>query len=707
MKEKVKLTIGMIVKDEELYLEQCLESLRPLMEQVSSELLIADTGSKDQTIEIAKRYTADVFYYKWKDDFAEARNYVLSQASGEWFMQIDADECFDTTESIAEFFNSGEYEKYNDACILIKNYNYDLGEESRESFASRLFRIRPGRTYQGAVHEVVSKIGPIKYLHGFLHHYGYIRKRSSNEQIRNKSIRNLPILLKEIEKNPDDFRLMFHAAQEYVSAEQADEAEELLKRIIQLDSEDINYEYYVTKSYRMLCKLYSVKKQYKQAMETAEEYFDKDYDVNISSLEIATTTADILFNMGDYEKTIIYLNKVLKVIGYLESRVRKGETEYAEGLDVYGPKYQDNLLCQYTLVLQKCKRYREALDKLMEVKGALGLLTVNMILKLWITELEELECYQEAADYYRIMKEGTSGQAAIVKGLIMGLWEINPDIAVRTAELLVMDKTDEFTHVQNLLCKNYYGEVLLPDDMKKVIEELPTETYFEKLIFLAMSNDIEIDCFLEKCTLNQVKEFAHEVYQKNYAVRQGLLKGKFQKEEYKSLKEVLFYAKLREQFTADTRISMKQLSKVFEQYVDEMTFYVESLYRPEMLEEKERGNLPDEYCFVLYAYEALQFRQTGDLGSYVSSLKLAVNACPAKSEIVKRLIEEVEQDIKKQEEADREFKAYGEQVKAIIRDMIKNRNYEAAKQALLAYESVNPSDKDTLELREILGIYPS
>lgn len=53
----VKLSIAMMVKNEEKYLDQCLSSLKPIMEEIESELIIVDTGSEDRTVDIAKRYT--------------------------------------------------------------------------------------------------------------------------------------------------------------------------------------------------------------------------------------------------------------------------------------------------------------------------------------------------------------------------------------------------------------------------------------------------------------------------------------------------------------------------------------------------------------------------------------------------------------------------------------------------------------------------
>jgi len=84
----VKLSACMIVKNEEAMLEHCLRSLEGV-----DEIIICDTGSTDKTIEIAKRYTSQVFSdFVWCDDFAAARNHAIGKATGDWILTIDADE---------------------------------------------------------------------------------------------------------------------------------------------------------------------------------------------------------------------------------------------------------------------------------------------------------------------------------------------------------------------------------------------------------------------------------------------------------------------------------------------------------------------------------------------------------------------------------------------------------------------------------------
>ncbi len=82
------LSVCMIVRDEEKVLSRCLKSV----EGIADELIVVDTGSKDNTITIAKDFDARVFHFEWCDDFAAARNESLKHATGDWILQIDADE---------------------------------------------------------------------------------------------------------------------------------------------------------------------------------------------------------------------------------------------------------------------------------------------------------------------------------------------------------------------------------------------------------------------------------------------------------------------------------------------------------------------------------------------------------------------------------------------------------------------------------------
>ncbi|MDC0804956.1 glycosyltransferase, partial [Clostridium paraputrificum] len=86
------LSIVMMVKNEERYLEKTLKSLDGIRKLIDAELVILDTGSTDSTIEIANKFTSNVYFEKWNYDFSDMRNKSISYAKGEWVLILDADE---------------------------------------------------------------------------------------------------------------------------------------------------------------------------------------------------------------------------------------------------------------------------------------------------------------------------------------------------------------------------------------------------------------------------------------------------------------------------------------------------------------------------------------------------------------------------------------------------------------------------------------
>ncbi len=102
----------MIVKDEEDYIEKCINSVKSIVD----EIIIVDTGSNDKTKEIAKKFTDKVYGFKWNDDFSAARNFSISKATKDWILVLDADETISSKdlETIKELANNNS--KNNDEC---------------------------------------------------------------------------------------------------------------------------------------------------------------------------------------------------------------------------------------------------------------------------------------------------------------------------------------------------------------------------------------------------------------------------------------------------------------------------------------------------------------------------------------------------------------------------------------------------------------
>ena len=87
----VKVSLCMIVKNEEKVLGRCLSCLADLMD----EIIIVDTGSTDGTKNIAAEYTDKIYDFRWIDDFSAARNFAFSKATGDYIYSADADEILD------------------------------------------------------------------------------------------------------------------------------------------------------------------------------------------------------------------------------------------------------------------------------------------------------------------------------------------------------------------------------------------------------------------------------------------------------------------------------------------------------------------------------------------------------------------------------------------------------------------------------------
>ncbi len=133
----------MIVRDEERFLDGCLESLHG----VADEVVIADTGSVDRSREIAHRHGARVVDFPWRQDFAAARNAALDAVRGRWVLYIDADE------RVCEAGRSRLAEQLADPRLLACTVRFRPARGFTRYREHRLFRNDPRLRFRGVIHE--------------------------------------------------------------------------------------------------------------------------------------------------------------------------------------------------------------------------------------------------------------------------------------------------------------------------------------------------------------------------------------------------------------------------------------------------------------------------------------------------------------------------------------------------------------------------
>lgn len=156
----VRISVCMIVKDEEEILSRCLDSLKDIWD----ELIIVDTGSKDHTKEIASRYTKHIFDFEWTGSFSDARNFAFSKATMEYIYSADADEVLDE-ENRKKFLTLKQVllpeveivqMKYGNQLSFGTVYNFD------EEYRPKLFKRLRDFCWIESIHETV-RLDPVVF----------------------------------------------------------------------------------------------------------------------------------------------------------------------------------------------------------------------------------------------------------------------------------------------------------------------------------------------------------------------------------------------------------------------------------------------------------------------------------------------------------------------------------------------------------------
>ena len=200
IRSNIKLTIGVLVSNNIATIQKCMDSLLPILHNVSSELIVVDTvgiEQSDGSLAIAEKYATKVFHFDWCNDFSLARNVCIDHAEGEWFLYVDDDEWFEDVQEIIEFFQNGESNQYAQGVYHIRNYSSD--GTYTIALVSRLFRRTTKTRFVGKVHEEMTDVYlPKKLFSIYANHSGYAFQ-NEEERVK-KQNRNISLLEKEIKE---------------------------------------------------------------------------------------------------------------------------------------------------------------------------------------------------------------------------------------------------------------------------------------------------------------------------------------------------------------------------------------------------------------------------------------------------------------------------------------------------------------------------
>ncbi len=229
--QKARVSLTMIVRDEQKNLPHALESVRGVFD----EIVVLDTGSKDRTVEIARSFGARVFDFVWVDDFAAARNAALARATGDYAFWLDADDLIEPPERtklealLGRLGRGGETPAFVVRCSCDAGPNGEGGETVVDHI--RLFPVIEGVRWTYRVHEQIlpalKRAGlPLQWTDITVRHTGY-----ADRDLRSRKLdRDSRILREELAERPDDPFTLFNLGSIAIEQAEWNEALEYLKR---------------------------------------------------------------------------------------------------------------------------------------------------------------------------------------------------------------------------------------------------------------------------------------------------------------------------------------------------------------------------------------------------------------------------------------------------------------------------------------------
>ncbi len=358
------ISVCIIAKNEEKHIEECCKRLKPY----GFEIVLIDTGSTDRTVELARKYTDNIYYFEWCNDFGAAKNYAMQKASHDWILSLDCDEYLEVLDldSLQKYMN--QYPR-SAGRILIRNRFTENGQTAYEQvWVSRLIN-RNFYHFEGAIHEQLvpkaisskeNKLKPeqplIKQVYNApitILHVGY---DGSEEEMEEKSKRNILLLQKELEIKGADPYIYYQLGQSYRKLHDYEKACRYLDLGLSMDVDpSLDYVQTMVESYGYtLLDL----NRYQDALKLLGVYDE------------FATRADFVFLMG-----LIYMNNGLFEEAIHEFEKATTMEEFAvDGVNSYKAFYNIGVIYECTgytdearKAYEKCGDYEAARIRLQDI----------------------------------------------------------------------------------------------------------------------------------------------------------------------------------------------------------------------------------------------------------------------------------------------------------------------------------------------------
>lgn len=719
---QVILSIGMIVKNEEQHLRNCLTALKPIMDAVKCELIIVDTGSTDNTPNIAEEFTDQLYYFEWCNDFAAARNFGLEKATGKWFLYIDADEYFISTKEIIHFLNNPSRDKFDVASYPLRSFLTQATGNFSDFMVSRFHKIHEGMHFVGPIHERINHTSPVYHIittEAIAHHFGY-SDAMGEELIKKKHARNIPLILAELEKNPDDLIMLIHIIKEYVMLSDHEKIMEYCNHGLMVASDNFIAKTYF---YRIKAMTLIMDGKLDEATETINQYFEEQDHPYTTDIEMHLYTADISKQKNNDDSYINECDKYFEKYDQFMAHTLYTDEVLLDAIPTAQEKFHDNTVieCVKTLIkLWQYERCFKLLDRINIEKVYVHDDNIDFLPWLMLVIKESKEISKIPYYYNKFLKTKDDAKTAIMRKYINRFIIDNKDNSFSISKLLV----DKFPNDNSEFMMPYKLRVAFGnEDFTSADKYL--DSYFSSRLdeinpdmadffYFALRRNFPLSKLSKAIDIDMVGSFqilCSNTHDDLYEATIDYVSAT--KDVPKTLEETSFYLYLKGNIIPNAEISENTCLRIFESYAREFYAHIKNLFAAEVLNPQNIFALPGGYRFGYFigiAYEALD---NDDEAAFFTNLKLALRENEAMRKPIDIIVQRYVSRSELKKSALDEFEEQAKNVKENFLFLISTGEFAAAEEILQAYELINPNDdeipslKNRLVNRKLQNIIPN
>ena len=672
------LSIVMMVKNEEKYLDKTLFALNDLRRDIDSELIILDTGSNDSTVEIAKKYTDKVYFAKWNNNFADMRNISISYASGEWILILDADEKLTNYNRLKDFFSSDLHKKYNSATIELKNIFDDKEERYSISPLLRIFKNVDGFRYEGAIHEQPKYKGPIYNNIASFDHYGYMYE---DEEIRQKKTsRNMKLLLEEIEKKPNDPYTNYQLGKSYISFLNNNEAVFYIEKSWNLYNKKGRVPLFVTGD---LLGLYVVTKSYIKCENLCMKYIKSD-NKNIDVYYYLAVSQKYL---GKYKESIKSYERYLYLLNNYEISTQANNMEAS--LDTAQKK--DTAKSMIIEIYHKLGMY----DKVVECLDDLSEDVIKNVYYIVFESLYKLNFEKKIVELYNKYPKYNHNKR---------------DFKLHLEEFLKIVKENDKKTIYKILSNiegNYgllnslrLGEKLSLSEYTDILLQ-EEDIYYGEVIYYALKDGFKIESILNGISNFKVEQYIGYLIITKREIILDLYNYLVSVKNTLDSKKLCIYSNLSKNLLKYSNLHDYKYEKLFLLYIKYSYDFIKNIYNEDLSDEEILNVLKDrDYIFVLKINMIQKNRNKNPL-KYISDMKKLLDSYIEYKEGMEILINKFEVEFNESEE----LKSLKKQYKSIVENSINLGKFDEAIVMINEYETIFNKDMDLLNMKGIIAMH--